>query len=244
MPFEDAIASHLRPLMAYCRSLVRCGWDAEDLYQETLTRTFVYMREYEEPRHMRAFLRRTARNVWIDQYRRRRAAGRDGPDGNAGRPETYTFADGRASRDGGGETQLAASYAPRSDDVGYVDVRAAVETLAERLSAAQIELVLLAGHYGYSMPDIASLTGRTVSAVKCSLHRARSALRADRPAAGPRGVRSSAPPPARLNREIDYWSGQLLYHRSYRAYAPGRRAASEIGANASASGSVNARSGS
>src|SRR5262249_40779813 len=63
----------LRPdLHRYCRRLAGNLWDAEDLAQDTLVRAFGrWGLTYPEIREPRAYLLRTATNLWIDTLRRR-----------------------------------------------------------------------------------------------------------------------------------------------------------------------------
>jgi RNA polymerase sigma-70 factor (ECF subfamily) len=70
--YVDVIAP-LRPaLHGYCRRLTRNLWDAEDLVQDTLLRAFGHLGLINHPiRNPRAYLLRTATNVWIDELRRR-----------------------------------------------------------------------------------------------------------------------------------------------------------------------------
>src|SRR5881409_3866995 len=63
----------LRPaLYGYCRRLAGNVWDTEDLVQDTLLRAFGHWGvTYPAIRDPRAYLLRTATNVWIDTLRRR-----------------------------------------------------------------------------------------------------------------------------------------------------------------------------
>jgi RNA polymerase sigma-70 factor (ECF subfamily) len=68
----------LRPMLhGYCRRLTRNLWDAEDLVQDTLLRAFAHWGvTYPGIRDPRAYLLRTATNVWIDTLRRRETEAR------------------------------------------------------------------------------------------------------------------------------------------------------------------------
>src|SRR5712692_10306934 len=68
----------LRPVLhGYCRRLTGNLWDAEDLVQDTLLRAFArWGVTYPEIRDPRAYLLRTATNVWIDTLRRRETEAR------------------------------------------------------------------------------------------------------------------------------------------------------------------------
>ncbi len=70
--FVDATESLRRDLHRYCRRMTRTVWDAEDLVQETMLRCFGSMSAPDaEIRNPRAFMFRTATNLWIDAVRRR-----------------------------------------------------------------------------------------------------------------------------------------------------------------------------
>src|SRR6185295_7110602 len=75
--FVDALIPHRPALHGYCRRLTRNLWDAEDLAQDTLLRAFGrWGVSYPEIRDPRAYLFRTATNVWIDELRRRETEAR------------------------------------------------------------------------------------------------------------------------------------------------------------------------
>ncbi len=61
----------MRPeLYRYCRGLTGTVWDAEDLVQETLIRTFVRSAEvHDSIENARAYVFRVASNLWIDRFR-------------------------------------------------------------------------------------------------------------------------------------------------------------------------------
>ena len=60
-------------LLRYCVSLAHDQSAAEDLWQETFLRAWTHMGELAElkPEQRKAWLRRTARNLWIDNLRKR-----------------------------------------------------------------------------------------------------------------------------------------------------------------------------
>ena len=70
--YVDALVP-LRPaLYGYCRRLTGTVWEAEDLAQDTLVRAFArWGVTNPKIRNPRAYLLRTATNVWIDLQRRR-----------------------------------------------------------------------------------------------------------------------------------------------------------------------------
>src|SRR5262244_1390048 len=118
--YIDALVP-LRPaLHGYCRRLAGNVWDAEDLVQDTLLRAFgQWGVTYPEVRNPRAYLLRTATNVWIDTLRRRET-------------EARAF---NADPD----TTAAPSSAPETSS----DVRAAGSRLLQRLSPQERAAIVL-----------------------------------------------------------------------------------------------------
>jgi RNA polymerase sigma-70 factor, ECF subfamily len=149
--YIDVVAP-LRPVLhGYCRRLTGDVWDAEDLVQDTLLRAFgtlgsVFTR-IENPR---AYLLRTATNLWIDAARRR-----------------GTEADALGSAPA--ESAPAADAAAAMRDAGTV--------LLQRLAPQERAAVVLKELFDYSLEEVAAVLGTTVGAVKAALHRGRSRLR-------------------------------------------------------------------
>jgi RNA polymerase sigma-70 factor, ECF subfamily len=143
----------LRPtLHGYCRRLTGNVWDAEDLVQDTLLHAFAALgsvfTRIEKPR---AYLLRTATNLWIDSMRRRASAA------TALAQQAPLEEDGEAARAG------------VLRDVGTV--------LLQRLAPQERAAVVLKELFDYSLDDIAALLSTTVGAVKAALHRGRARMR-------------------------------------------------------------------
>src|SRR5215469_5877160 len=69
--YMDGIAKHRGDLHRYCRRLTGNLWDGEDLMQDTLVRVFGLLgRSDMKLENPRAYLIRTATNIWIDRMRR------------------------------------------------------------------------------------------------------------------------------------------------------------------------------
>ncbi|MFZ4394695.1 MAG: RNA polymerase sigma factor [Kiritimatiellia bacterium] len=68
--FTELVRRHQRPLMNFFR---RCGvqTDAEDLVQQTFIRLYRYRDRYQPSAKLTTFLYLLARQVWIDELRRR-----------------------------------------------------------------------------------------------------------------------------------------------------------------------------
>jgi len=154
--FEALAAPHLSDLLAFCRYLTKSSWDAEDLFQEALTKAFVYFRNSERRALTKSFLFGAARLLWIDAYRKRKRSGH--PELRAEEPQDAEY------------------------DADYIEIRGMLEWVAERLSTRHMEIWMLAEYFGYSLQDIAERMDSTVPAVKSVLHRTKQLLRSQRPA--------------------------------------------------------------
>jgi RNA polymerase sigma-70 factor (ECF subfamily) len=142
----------LRPtLHGYCHRLTGNLWDAEDLVQETLLRGFATLGSvFTRVDNPRAYLLRTATNLWIDTVRRR-----------------------------GSEATALAEHVPPAthgdaDSAGAV--RDAGTVLLQRLAPRERAAVVLKELFDYSLEDIADALTTTVGAVKAALHRGRTRL--------------------------------------------------------------------
>lgn len=179
--YVDALVPHRPALFEYCRRLTGSIWDAEDLAQDTLVRAFgrwgVTSPEIRDPR---AYLLRTASNVWIDSLRRRVK-------------EPLPMADPD-------EATAPASVAVPSDEVRIAGAR-----LIERLSPRQRAAIVLKEVFDMTLEEIAELLATTVGTVKSALHRGRSRLRE---AEDPSSKRRSAPSPQLLDRFVERYEAE------------------------------------
>jgi RNA polymerase sigma-70 factor, ECF subfamily len=173
----------LRPaLYGYCRRLAGNLWDAEDLAQETLLRAFgQWGVTYPEIRDPRAYLLRTATNVWIDTLRRRETEAR----------APLTDPDDVAAP--GASPEMAS------------DVRDAGSRLLQRLSPQEGAAVVLKEVFDMSLEEIAELLATTTGAVKAALHRGRGRLRAPE---GTAATRRPLPSAELLNRFIERYEAK------------------------------------
>ncbi|MFT3923307.1 MAG: RNA polymerase sigma factor [Myxococcales bacterium] len=138
----------LRPeLYRYCRYLTRSPWEADDLVQEALMRTFVTLGcIHQEVHNPRAWLFRIASNLWLNRLRDEREI----PVATTPQPEA-SEADARATREAAGV--LIAGLAPQE--------RAAV---------------VLKDVFDMSLEETADALSTSVGAVKAALHRGRGKL--------------------------------------------------------------------
>ena len=173
----------LRPaLHGYCRRLTGNVWDADDLVQETLLRAFGHWGvTYPAIRDPRAYLLRTATNVWIDTLRRREAEAR------APLPDPDDIPASRATPETSSE------------------VRDAGARLLQWLSPQERAAVVLKEVFDMTLEEIAELLATTTGAVKAALHRGRGRLREpESPAASRRPV----PSPELLDRFIERYNAR------------------------------------
>ena len=171
----------LRPaLYSYCRRLAGNVWDADDLAQDTLLRAFgQWGVTYPPIRNPRAYLLRTATNVWIDTLRRRETEARvsvAGPDDTA-----------------------------RANPEASSDVRDAGYRLLHRLSPQERAAVVLKEVFDMSLEEIAELLATTTGAVKAALHRGRDRLR--EPEGAP-ASRRPLPSPGLVDRFIERYNAK------------------------------------
>ncbi len=147
--YLDRVAP-LRPaLHGVCRRLTGNLWEAEDLVQDTLLRGFATLGSiHHEIENPRAYLLRTATNLWIDAQRRHAS-------------EAHAL--------GAADTPSA----PPSPDAGARD---AGERLLQRLPPQERAAVVLKDAFDMSLEEIAGILRTSVGAVKAALHRGRGRL--------------------------------------------------------------------
>jgi RNA polymerase sigma-70 factor (ECF subfamily) len=127
-------------------------WAAEDLVQETLLRAFGTLGRVHTPvRNPRAYLLRTATNLWIDGERRRDR-----------------------------ENAVVAEVARADDGIAHApsgELRDAGRRLLERLAPRERAAVLLKDVFDLDLEETAEVLETSVGAVKAALHRGRERLR-------------------------------------------------------------------
>jgi RNA polymerase sigma-70 factor (ECF subfamily) len=145
------LTAPLRPaLHGYCRRLTGNLWDAEDLVQDTLLRAFGALGSiHHQIQNPRAYLLRTATNLWIDTLRRREGEGR----------------------------ALAASAPAEPAAPAGAGARDAAAALLGQLSPQERAAVLLKEAFDMTLEEIAEILATSVGAVKAALHRGRDRLR-------------------------------------------------------------------
>ncbi len=184
--YVDALVPVRPVLYEYCRRLTGTIWDAEDLVQDTLLRAFGrWGVTYPPIRDTRAYLLRTATNVWIDTLRRRTTEAR------------VPLADPPLAH----PDDIPSGYPPPD---AATDVRDAAGRLLQRLSPQERAALVLKEAFDMSLEDIATLLATTPGAVKAALHRGRGRLRAPEESSSHR----TAPSPELLDRFIDRYQAR------------------------------------
>jgi len=137
----------LRPeLYRYCRYLAGSPWEADDLVQETLLRSFVTIGQLHQPiRDPRAWMFRVASNLWLNRVRDAREQPGDLPE--------------RAV-----------------DAVDPRETREAAGALIGRLAPQERAAVVLKDVFELSLEETAEALSTTVGAIKAALHRGRGKL--------------------------------------------------------------------
>jgi RNA polymerase sigma factor (sigma-70 family) len=73
--FEALCELHYRPILKYCRGMLRSRQDAEDAVQETFLSAYKHLVGGDRPSHLRAWLYAIARNHCLMRLRRRKGEG-------------------------------------------------------------------------------------------------------------------------------------------------------------------------
>src|SRR5262245_61798786 len=157
--FVDELEVHRPALHGYCCRLTGNVWDGEDLVQDTLTRVFSLLGKTDTTlENPKAYLIRTAANLWIDRVR-------------------------RAAREHAA-TALAQTEPASVPAYELSDGRPAATTLFQVLHPQERAAVLMKDVLDLSLEETASMLHTTVGAVKSALSRARGRLDGRRPSAG------------------------------------------------------------
>lgn len=171
----------LRPeLYRYCRHLTRSPWEADDLVQDALMRSFVTLGFLHEPvRNPRAWLFKVASNLWLHRVR-----------------DAHDVATDPASM------AAMVGVIDADDSLGARDAAGALFT---RLSPQQRAAIVLVEVFELTLAEAADALSTTIGSVKSALHRGRATL-AQPLATEPRDV----PVPAVLHAFCDAFNARDL----------------------------------
>jgi len=149
MEVQDLYTKFYKELLTYCTAMTKSRSSAEDLVQETYLKAFTHWDDVEDlsTGQCRAWLYKTARNLYIDQVRKQAR-------------ETPTEE----------ETLALASF---EEDLS----KAAVAQLIARLPAAEKSLFTLRYFEGYTSRELGELYGLPAATVRSRLASAKRRLR-------------------------------------------------------------------
>ncbi|MDZ7828729.1 MAG: RNA polymerase sigma factor [Halofilum sp. (in: g-proteobacteria)] len=155
--FEKVIRPWLNDLRRLAIRLTGSTDDADDLLQELMLRLQPRMHEVAALDQPRPWLARVLYRLFVDQWRRRRNA-----------PDV----------DDESDVDRQPSHADLPDTVfERALTRERLQSALDDLPAFQRELVILHDVEGYTLAEVATMTGTPTGTLKSRLHRARAALR-------------------------------------------------------------------
>jgi RNA polymerase sigma-70 factor (ECF subfamily) len=156
--FEMLLARYQKPLFSFIFRMVGDFHKAQDIFQETFFRVFRNAWRYDESLRFSPWLYRIARNLCLEEIRRRK------------RVKIILV-------DEGAKLQPKELWGRETLDEEVEEMRRIVERAILQLPERQREVLLLRENQGLSYEDIAQITGMSVPAIKSCLHRARMALK-------------------------------------------------------------------
>ncbi|MFT4413811.1 sigma-70 family RNA polymerase sigma factor [Fredinandcohnia humi] len=150
--FWETVKPYRNSLWTYCLKLTGTPWDAEDLLQDTLLKSFASLSALshrEQPLRTKSFLFRVATNHWLDQCRRNKRYSRIEID------ETH-------------------QYVVFQDTI---EVNDAIFTLLHHLTPKQVVVFILVESFQFTAKEVAELLSTTEGSVNGLLNRARKKLK-------------------------------------------------------------------
>lgn len=154
--FLDAYEACADAIFRFCYFRVGNSAVAEDLVQETFTRTWKYLSDGHEIDSLKAFLYRTARNLIIDGSRKKKL-------------------------DASVEERTELGLEPKDDDAESILLKIEWHELLRKmnlLTDSERELLLLRFVEGYTPKEIACLLQESPNTVSVRIHRAKKTLKA------------------------------------------------------------------
>ncbi|MCQ6558134.1 RNA polymerase sigma factor [Paenibacillus mendelii] len=145
------IERNMTILYRYCLTLTHSPWEAEDIVQEACLRVLPLLKGQRPHANPAALIKRTAKNIWIDQVRRQQLKDR--------------------------LIQQLAGYEAHTDEHSF-EVEHILSALVQRLSPLQLTVFLLRDVFQYKAAEAAARLQMTEGAVKAALHRARKGVAA------------------------------------------------------------------
>ncbi len=173
--FEALVGRYEAALVRY---FFRCTWDrarAEDLAQEVFVKLFTHSRDYVPTAKFTTYMYRVARNLWVDDFRRRKhergqvSLEAEDAGGTSLREVVFSGADG-----------------PR-DSARKEEIIEAVIEAVDSLSEAHKAVFVLAEVEGMKYAEVAGILGIPEGTVKSRMHAAVRRLRERLADVAPRG---------------------------------------------------------
>jgi len=146
---EQELARYRALLVRYALAMTGSLWDAEEIAQETCLKFLSRAQEIRSHPNPEAYLLRIAKNIWLDQQRRKRIA-------------DHALCE-----------RMTAEHIPEAK---REDLEPAIQLLIESLSPLQRSVFLLRDVLDLSTSEVAGLLRTSEGAVKAVLHRARTAF--------------------------------------------------------------------
>lgn len=150
--FMEAISPYRSQLWNYCRKLTGSPWDAEDLLQDTLLKSFASLSAIshrQQPLQIKSFLFRVATNHWIDLCRRMKV---------------------------GLDEYVEEEHPYDPNIVDSLEVSEALQLLVHHLTPKQAAVFILMESFAFTAKETAELISSTETAVHAILFRARANL--------------------------------------------------------------------
>jgi RNA polymerase sigma-70 factor (ECF subfamily) len=157
--FERLLEPHMQRMYRFAFRLTHSQAEAEDLFQDVLTKVFAKLDDLADLDDPGTWLNRVLYNHFVD-HRRRYARRR--------------LVDVAESQLPGGSVESLADSSPQAADAFEYD---ALLKALDALSDEHRTVVLLHDAEGYKLEEIQTITGIPVGTVKSRLHRARARLR-------------------------------------------------------------------
>ena len=160
--FERLLKPHMPRMFRFACRLTRSRSDAEDLFQDVLTKVFGRLDELAELRDAAPWLNRVLYNHFIDNQRR------------YARQRMALVTEAELP---GQSIEALADVDRSAPDSRQTEERQALEKALGELSDEHRTVVLLHDVDGFKLKEIQKITGEALGTVKSRLHRARSRLR-------------------------------------------------------------------
>lgn len=161
----ELLGRYENDILRFCFHYVREADTAKDLAQETFLRVYTARDRFDETRKFRPWLLCIARNLCLNDLKRKKAFPMEALDQYASK-----------ARDGHGEIMRSCIESPDVQLMAEERRQTLMNVLAE-LNAEHRELIILRFFHRLSAKEIAAVLGTTEGAVRTKLHRVLGALR-------------------------------------------------------------------